>query len=104
MALQSAFEIGEMEPSVFTEHYFEEMAELEARHPWTKAMGALTLALLEREAGPGLRGVLHAGCGTGLFLNPWLESGPRALGRGGDLYAVALGSARRRARRHWVPS
>jgi SAM-dependent methyltransferase len=92
--------------TTFTSQYFAELAEIEAHHPWTSAMRALTLALIAREAEnhPGrTRGaVLDVGCGAGLFLNEWLAGSEAAVGVGVDLSADALGWARRRDLGTWV--
>jgi SAM-dependent methyltransferase len=91
-----------VETTTFTADYFAEIAELEARHPWTSAMRALTLALIEREARRNLHRVLDVGCGAGLFLDEWLANGRAAFGVGIDLHADALGWARKRERGTWV--
>ena len=51
--------------------YFERMAALEDRHPWTRSMRTLTLDLLARHGAAEGDSLLDAGCGTGLFLRDW---------------------------------
>jgi len=51
--------------------YFERMAALEDRHPWTRSMRRLTFDLLARHGAKGGQSLLDAGCGTGLFLRDW---------------------------------
>ena len=58
--------------TTFGPEYFAQIAELEARHPWSQAMRTLTLALVDREAHGPLRRVLDVGCGAGAFLDLWL--------------------------------
>lgn len=82
----------------FSVEYFDRLAQLEARHPWTRAMRALTLALLARP----LDRVLDAGCGTGGFLVEWTEHGSVRQPVGVDLHPAALACARRRAAGCWV--
>jgi len=78
------------------------MANLEERHSWTRAMRALTFALLDREAaGPFVR-VLDAGCGTGLFLDQWLAGSKAKFGVGIDFNAEALKWAKNRPRGTWA--
>jgi SAM-dependent methyltransferase len=93
---------GRGDDSTFTAHYFAEIADLEARHPWPRALRALALELMDceqhRSAGP----VLDVGCGAGLFLNEWMKRGQLEFGVGVDLYAEALGWARKRENGSWV--
>jgi SAM-dependent methyltransferase len=78
------------------------MAELEATHPWTRAMRKLTLGLIRRECRGELARVLDAGCGTGLFLEQWLGGGGARFGAGIDFFAMAFDWARRGTRGVWV--
>jgi SAM-dependent methyltransferase len=76
--------------------YFERMAALEDRHPWTRSMRLFTLNLLARYgAGPG-QSLLDAGCGTGLFLRDWKERFQSRDDVGIDYAWPALPLARRR--------
>lgn len=53
--------------------YFERMAALEDRHPWTRSMRRFTFDLLARHGAKQGDSLLDAGCGTGLFLRDWRE-------------------------------
>jgi SAM-dependent methyltransferase len=88
--------------STFTAQYFAEIADLEARHPWPRAMRALVLTLINRERRSGIERVLDVGCGAGLFLNECIKSGGVDFGVGVDLYAEALNWARKRESGSWV--
>jgi SAM-dependent methyltransferase len=76
--------------------YFERMAALEDRHPWTRSMRLFTLDLLARHGAAAGHSLLDAGCGTGLFLRDWKERFQSAGDVGIDYAWPALPMARRR--------
>jgi SAM-dependent methyltransferase len=80
----------------FDSAYFERMAALEDRHPWTRSMRLLTLDLLARSGARAGHCLLDAGCGTGLFLRDWKERFRSAGDVGIDYAWPALPLARRR--------
>ena len=76
--------------------YFERMAALEDRHPWTRSMRRLTLDLMARHGAGEGHSLLDAGCGTGLFLRDWAERFHGRRDAGIDYSMPALPLARRR--------
>ena len=85
----------------FSREYFERMASLEDKHPWTRAMRATTFTLLKTHALRNMDRVLDVGCGTGGFLRQWREEGAGTT-VGADLYPTALELARDRSKAYWT--
>lgn len=77
--------------------YFERMAALEDRHPWTRSMRIFTLDLLARHGARSGHSLLDAGCGTGLFLRDWRDRFPGGRDAGIDFALPALPLAQHRA-------
>jgi SAM-dependent methyltransferase len=80
----------------FDQTYFERMAALEDRHPWTRSMRILTLDLLARYGVSERHSLLDAGCGTGLMLRDWRKRFQGGVHVGVDFAFPALLLARAR--------
>ena len=88
-----------IEVAEFSKDYFDRMAELEDRHPWTRAMRALTFHLLRRAR---TQDALDVGCGSGLFLCEWKKLQPLRRAAGVDFAWEALRHAQTREAGCWV--
>ena len=83
-------------PTILTRPYYERLAELEDKHPWTQAMRRMGLELASRCSGPAPARILDAGCGTGRFLHECGGQWEQAELFGCDLSADGLRYATRR--------
>jgi ubiquinone/menaquinone biosynthesis C-methylase UbiE len=90
------------ETTDFSDHYFDNMAALEDRHPWTRRMRAFTLTMLQKNCQQRPAAILDAGCGTGRFLTEWKRAMQAPVAVGVDLFPSALVFARQRAQEHWI--
>ena len=83
-------------PKILTRPYYERLAELEDKHPWSQAMRRMGLELAARYGGPAPARILDAGCGTGRFLKECHAQSAEAQAFGCDLSADGLHFAARR--------
>ena len=83
-------------PKILTRPYYERLAELEDKHPWTQAMRRMGLELAACYGGPTPARILDAGCGTGGFLKEFHAQSAEAQTFGFDLSADGLHFAARR--------
>ena len=86
-------------PEILTRPYYDRLAELEDKHPWTQAMRRMGLELAARYGGPTPARILDAGCGTGRFLEECHSQWAEAQTFGCDLSADGLHATRRGLKR-----
>ncbi len=79
----------------FKKHYFQELAELEARNFWFRTRNQLLLWAMRRYA-PQLQNFLEIGCGTGFVLSAVARQFPTAELAGSEYLAEGLVYARQR--------
>ena len=79
-------------PRIFSPEYYRRLDWIEQKHPWSRHMQRLALALLDRFGGGSMTRILDAGCGAGYFTLMWREqSRPRlAVGLDSAFEGLAL--------------
>jgi SAM-dependent methyltransferase len=80
----------------FKNHYFKELAELEAGNFWFRARNKLILWAIQKNS-PGMKSFLEIGCGTGFVISAISRQFPKVRLSGSEYLEEGLAYARQRA-------